>query len=49
MKALAKKLFREGSFLSKLYYALPGKMPFFLLLRGLSVVPENLQWYLRFK
>lgn len=49
MKALAKKLFREGTLLSKLYYIFPGKTQLFLLLRKLSIVPENLQWYLRFK
>ena len=49
MKKWVKKVFKSGSLFNKLYYGIPMKKQLFTLLRSTGLIPESLQWYLRFK
>ncbi len=48
MKSIAKKLVRHR-FVEKAYHAIPFKKQLFTGLKNAGLVPENWQWYLRFK
>jgi len=48
MKSFAKKLIKNNT-VEKAYHKIPFKKEIFSGLKKMNVVPENLQWYLRFK
>jgi len=48
VKSIARKLVRNR-FVEKAYHAIPFKRQLFSSLKKTGLIPENLQWYLRFK
>lgn len=48
MKSVAKKLVRNR-FVEKAYHAIPFKKEIFASLKKTGLIPESMQWYLRFK